>query len=410
MRPWIVPACLVLALTAAQAHADEKQQPPRITPDVLKASADSNAFALDLYAQLRTEKGNVFFSPYSISTALAMTYAGARGDTATEMAKVLHFSQPPAQLHPAVADLLRLHAGPSHGYQLSVANALWGQKNYGFLPDFLNLTRKHYGAGLFEVDFVRNAEGARQAINSWVEKQTQNRIKQLVPPEVLNPNTRLVLTNAIYFKGTWQRTFSKHATRKEPFHLTATEKVAAPLMNRLGFYRYHDGADFQALELPYKGDDLSLVVLLPRKVDGLADFEKGLTAPRLKKWLAALDAQEVLVTLPKFTFSQGFELSDVLRKLGMVAAFDRGRADFSGMCGSRKELFIAAVLHKAFVDVNEEGTEAAAATAVITEKKEAAKEPPPPPVFRADHPFVFLIRDRRTDGILFVGRVTDPRL
>lgn len=373
----------------------------------------NTAFALDLYQQLRRGEGNLFFSAYSISVALAMTYTGARGTTAEEMARVLHFDLfkgaggPASRLHPAFGELIsRINAlGQSGECRLSVANALWGQKGAGFLPGFLNLLRTHYGAGLREVDFVSAAEAARKAINAWVEGETQGRIQDLIPPGVLDALTRLVLVNAIYFKGTWASPFSREATREGPFTLPDGHKVTVPMMNRTGRYRYAESETLQVLELPYAGDDLSMVILLPRRADGLSDLEQELTPENLRGWLRRLRPRRVQVFLPRFTLTSGFRLDEALRTLGMTEAFTSGRADFSGMNGLR-DLYISAVLHKAFVEVNEEGTEAAAATAVVVARTAV---PSRPVVFRADHPFIFLIRERRSGSILFLGRLLDPK-
>jgi serpin B len=373
--------------------------------DKTAAARDNNAFAVDLYGKLRTGDGNLFFSPESISTALAMTYAGARTQTAEQMAKTLHFTLPQERLHPALGALMAdlNSGGKKRGYQLSVANALWGQKGHDFLPAFLTLLKDDYGAEMHEVDFLRDTEGARQTINSWVEKQTQDKIKDLIARDVLPPETQLVLTNAIYFKGDWNTQFKKDATRDAPFQVSAREKVNVPLMNQTGDFPYFEGESFQALEMPYVGKDLSMVVLLPKKADGLADLEKTLSTDKLADWLAKLHTDEVVVALPKFKLTSQFSLKDTLSAMGMVDAFTDS-ADFSGIDGN-KNLFISAVIHKAFVDVNEEGTEAAAATAVIAQPTAARINP----VFRADHPFLFLIRDKRSGSILFLGRVVNPK-
>jgi serpin B len=397
---------LVGLLAALCVTAGSRGQGTRPAGDIPAVVKGDSAFALNLYGQLRKEEGNLFFSPFGISTALAMTYAGARGDTADEMAKALDFTQSQDRLHPAFAALLAQinEGGKKRGYQLSVANALWGQKGFGFLPDFLNLTRDRYGAGLHEVDFVNATEAARKLINAWVEKETQDKIKDLLPPGILTTDTRLVLTNAIYFKGFWAEKFKKGFTREEPFKTSASAAVKAPLMYRTGDYLYLDGGDFQALELPYQGKDLSMVALLPKKVDGLAELEQKLTEANLKGWLSKLHKQEVQVALPQFKMTKKFSLNDALKALGMRRAFIPGGADFTGMSGSGKKLFISAVVHKAFVDVNEEGTEAAAATAVVFPGLSARITP----VFRADHPFVFLIRDNRSGSVLFMGRLSNP--
>jgi serpin B len=368
----------------------------------------NNAFAFDLYARLRTQGGNLFLSPYSISTALAMTYAGARGRTAAQMARTLHFPRDQARLHPGFAALIRQvnATGKPRTYELHVANALLGQKGFAFLPGFLKLTKDHYSTAFNPVDFASNTEEARRAINAWLEKQTKDKIKELFRRGVLTSLTRLVLANAIYFKGSWQSAFPKKNTAKGDFLLAAGRKVRVPLMRQEQKLNYHDGGTFQMLELPYKGRDLAMVVLLPRKTDGLAELEKSLTAERLAAGLARLKTHRVDVTLPSFKVTSEFFLKPTLAAMGMPDAFAHGGADFSGMNGKRN-LFIQAVVHKAFVDVNEEGTEAAAATGVGVG---LVRYTPPPPraVFRADHPFVYLIRDTKSGSILFLGRLAMP--
>jgi serpin B len=403
-------APVLLALLAASSLlslAAEPAAPLTVTGAVVKGNTQ---FGLELFGQLRQQEGNLFYSPYSISTALAMTYAGARGETAAEMAKTLHFALPQEQLHPAFGQIVKQinGDGSKRGYQLSTANALWGQKGYPFLPDFLSLTRTNYGAGLKEVDFANATEQARQTINAWVEKETQDKIKELLKVGILTPDTRLVLTNAIYFKGSWASQFKKDQTRPEPFFQSAQNKIQAPLMHQTHAYGYLDAGTFQILEMPYVGKELSMVVLLPKKLDGLADLEKSLTADRLDDWLKRLHTEDVIVTLPKFKTTGEFSLADALKSLGMKQAFDENTANFKGLNGGKEPLFISAVVHKAFVDVNEEGTEAAAATGVIIARPTAVIDPKPTPVFRADHPFVFLIRDRTSGSILFLGRLADP--
>ena len=377
---------------------------------------DNNAFALELYAKLNgAGKGNLFFSPYSISTALAMTYAGARGNTAAQMEKTLHFTLGQARL-PVVcgAFVQELNAaeknGRPRGFQLSTANRLFGQKGYAFLPNFLELTKTSYGAGLEELDFKANAEASRLAINKWVEEKTQEKIKDLVPPLGVTDATRLVLANAIYFKSAWAQPFDKRFTKDEAFHLSAANEAQAPLMNKTASFNYlEEENNFQALELPYKDGELSMLIFLPAKVDGLAELEKTFTAEKLKQWPGQLARQKVNVMLPKFKVTWGtVDLKSSLNALGIKDAFDANSADFSGMTNDPQGLYISAVFHKAFVDVNEEGTEAAAATAVAM-KPGAAFAPAPPKLFRADHPFLFLIRENTTGTLLFMGRVADPR-
>lgn len=368
----------------------------------------NSQFALDLYGQLAQEPGNLFFSPYSISSALAMTLGGASGETAKQMADVLHLTLPSNELHPAFGALnvRLLETKDDAGYQLNVANRLWGQQGYGFVPGYLALTRDAYGAEVQTVDFARATEEARGQINSWVEDQTKGKISNLIPPGVLDSLTRLVLTNAIHFKGDWATPFPESATRDAPFFLSGEDEVMVPLMNRRGSYRYGEGEDLKILELPYGKGNLSLVVLLPDTRNGLGALEAKFDAEQLDRWIAGLRRQEVAVALPRFSLNSQFTLNQALSKLGMSLPFQPGQADFSGMDGSR-ELYITAAIHKAFVDVNEEGTEAAAATGIVVGVRSAL--PSEPKVFRADHPFLFLIRDTRTGSILFLGRLANPQ-
>lgn len=370
-------------------------------------AADNNGFALDLYAQLRAKDGNLFFSPYSVSTALAMTYAGARGATAEEMRKVLHFRLEDAKLHEAFAAQIRELNGDAkgRGYALSVANALWGQQDYRFKEEFTALLEKNYGAGMNLVDFAGATEEARRTINAWVEKKTQDKIKELLKPGILTSYTRLVLTNAIYFKGDWAAKFDKKATAKAPFSLSDGKAVDVDMMYQRATFGYADDGKVQALSLPYKGKELSMLILLPRDTAGLKAMEEGLTAKTLGEWVARLREHEVCVWLPGFKMTCEFALNKVLSDMGMPSAFDPDAADFSGMSTQPGRLFISAVVHKAFVEVNEEGTEAAAATAVVM----SADSEPMEFQFRADRPFVFAIRHEKTGAILFMGRVANPR-
>ena len=360
-------------------------------------------FALALYQQLRTEEGNLFFSPYSISSALAMTYAGARGNTQVEMAQALHFLLDEEQLHPAFALLqARLHDIGRKGHvQMRVANALWPQQGYALLEEFLALTKQHYGVLVTAVDYG-DAETARGTINAWIEEKTENRIQAMIPRGLLDATVSLILVNAIYFKGNWASQFDQGLTSDAPFWVTPAEQVQVPMMSQTIEFRYREGDGLQVLELPYAGDDLSMVVLLPREIDGLAELEGRLTVENLGAWTTGLWPIEVQVFLPRFELSFPFRLDDALISMGMADAFEN--ADFSGMDGTQS-LYIGAVLHKAFVAVNEEGTEAAAATAALMK---AMGVPLPPPTFRADHPFVFLIRENSTGSILFLGRVVNP--
>lgn len=377
--------------------------------DKAAAVEGNNRFAFNLYSQVKQNDGNLFISPFSISTALAMTYAGAGGNTQTQMAKTLSFSLSQDHLHPAFLTLMQALQADAvkTGYELSIANALWGQKGQDFHKAFIDITRDFYTAGFKQVDFVKDTELTRQTINGWVEEKTKDKIKELIKPGILTGFTRMVLTNAIYFKGQWMSQFRKKSTRPEPFELMGGESVAVPMMNQSREFSYAENKTTQILEMPYKGANLSMVVLLPKGKKGIQDLEDSLNVDNLKDWLSVLREQEVVVFLPKFKMTSGFLLNEALKSLGMTDAFDAGLADFSGMTPNPAGLYISDVIHKAFVDVNEEGTEAAAATAVVMRVKAAFPESMV--VFRADHPFVFIIRDVRSGSILFIGRVMDPR-
>ena len=381
---------------------------PSAAADQPAVVSGNNAFAVALYGQLRAQPGNLFFSPESISTALAMTYAGASGDTAAEMAKTLHFTLPPERLHPAMGALLSDLNAQHNGYQLSVADALWAEKDFNFLDSFLKLTSSNYGAGFNPVDFKNAPDAARLTINQWVDNKTDNKITYLLQPGSVGPLTRMVLTNAIYFKADWERPFNIDATEDEDFHLSATQTVKAPMMNRTGEFNYFSGGSFQELEIPYKSGDLSMIIFLPSKIGGLPALEQSLTAANAQKWLTQLQpVPKVILSMPKFKMTQQFGLADTLSAMGMPQAFQEKLADFSGMTGKR-DLWISAVVHKAYIDVDELGTVAAGATAIEMVAMSRQTQEPPPVVFKADRPFLLLIRDNRSGSILFMGRVADP--
>jgi serpin B len=364
--------------------------------------ADSvNQTTFDLYKKVSgQEAGNVFFSPYSISSAMAMVYGGARGETAEQINATLHFGGQGAT-HPAFSYLRKNLNGIQEkgNVQLSVANSLWPQEGYRFLTDYLAMAKEFYGVEIEAVDYRNDTEAARLRINNWVEAKTMDRIKDLIAEGMLDRATRLVLANAIYFKGNWAAQFKKEATRPAPFRLLDGTSINVPTMMQTGEFKLAFSESFQALELPYEGNDLSMVVMLPTESNGLPALEKAVS-PEL---LAGLEfnEQEVFVQLPKFKLEWKLELSRILAAMGMPLAFS-DQADLSGMDGSRS-LSIGFVIHKAFVEVNEEGTEAAAATAV------GIRATSMPPMFEANRPFLFLIRENTTGAILFIGRVTDPR-
>lgn len=387
--------------------------PPRIyeaaeidvTDDVRNAALHSNQFAFDLYGRLRQADGNLFFSPSSVSTALAMTYAGAGGETKEQMARVLHLDANDERVHQGFGELARMLNSNGERYQLRMANRLWGLEGYPFRPEFLKVTREHYGAELAQVAFNKPDKAAR-TINDWIARQTEGKIGPLISPSAIGPLTRLVLTNALYFKAAWQDEFWKGATEEAPFHVAEDEEGKAPMMRQLEQFSYVETDDAQILELPYAGGDLSMVVLLPTQTDGLAKLEQTATAQRLDEWIAKFEPRRVEVFLPKFKITWQSSLVDPLKSLGMASAFSQDDADFSGMT-SFEDLKLYEVIHAALVDVDEEGTEAAAATVVMADAAELPGEDQPV-IFRADHPFVFLIRDRRTGAVLFLGRLVKP--
>ena len=377
---------------------------PRVWAFADELAKGNNAFAFDLFQHLGKQSGNIFVSPFSISTALAMTFAGSRTETAKEMGTVLHL--PKDKVHPLFKALLESLDGRDKPYQLHVANALWGRKGSEFLPGFLSGVEEFYHGKLQKMDFAGDTEGARQAINKWVEEKTEQKIKELLIPGILSPETKLVLTNAIYFKGTWLNTFEKDLTKDQDFFTASGTTQKVPLMEMTAQCLFLEEKDFQALELPYTGKDLSMVVLLPRTKDGLPALEATLSQPRWQEILTRLAPEtDVQIFLPRFKVTLAMFLGETLQALGMKLAF--GNADFSGIDGT-KSMSISEVIHKAFVEVNEEGTEAAAATAVEMSDSFQPEGPKPAPVFRADHPFFFVIRHKPTDSILFMGRLASP--
>ncbi|MBN2591300.1 MAG: serpin family protein [Sedimentisphaerales bacterium] len=373
----------------------------------------NNVFALNLYSQIKDlsevkqAEGNLFFSPYSISTALAMTYTGARGNTAREMADVLRLpSIELDKITSAFGDLQKhLQAEKeTSGYQLNVANALWGQKGYPFLSEFIGTNKKYFGSGLTELDFAKSEE-ARKIINTWVEEKTNDKIKDLIPAGAIDAMTRLVLTNAIYFKGDWSIKFKEENTKESDFHVTEQKTAKVQMMYQKESFEYAQLDNMQILQMPYKGDELSMLIILPKTIGDMDKIESDLNSSEiLQSNIKQMRKREVDVYLPKFKMTCGsIDITKILSQMGMKEAFSNN-ADFSGM-SERKDLFISNVLHKAFVEVNEEGTEAAAATAVVMKMLSI---PSPPSVFRADRPFIFMIRDNATQSILFIGRVVNP--
>jgi serpin B len=383
---------------------------PQASLDQIQALADAhNAFALDLYKQLAGEGENIFYSPYSIYMALLMTYAGAAGDTASQMESTLHLPYSQEEVH-AVMNALNLQLKANSivddkpAFTLNIVNQLWGQAGYAFLPEFLNTLSQNYNAGLKTVDFAADPEGARELINLWVEAQTNEKIRDLIPEGVLNELTRLVITNAVYFKAAWLSPFDPANTKNGSFTLLDGTQADVPMMHQSSSMRAYVSQDVQAVELPYEGGTYSMVALMPT-AGNLDTFEQSLTAESLQDILNQLERASVTLSMPKFKFDAAFALNDALEGMGMTDAFDPMKANFSRMDGTTS-LYISSALHKAFVDVNEKGTEAAAATAVAIGLTSA---PGQSYTITLDRPFLFLIRDNATGTLLFVGRMADPR-
>jgi len=423
MKKALISVLIVLLLVLPSIACDQQvgaelvmsDKPRETAPDVSEADLallieGNSAFAFELYQALREQEGNLFYSPHSISVALAMTYAGARGETAQQMADTLEFILEQERLHPGFnwldAELASRGEGAQgkddKGFRLNIVNAIWGQKDYGFLPAFLDVLAENYGAGLRILDFINETEKSRLIINDWVSDQTEGRIKDLIPQGAIDALTRLVLTNAIYFNAAWEDPFDEDVTADGPFYLFEGGQVIVPMMKQTESFGYTEGEGYQAVELQYDGNELSMVILLPEAGQFQA-FEEGLQAQKISAIISGLQSTGVTLTMPKFEFDSEFSLTDTLAKMGMLIAFS-GDADFSGMTGNRA-LFISDVVHKAFVSVDEAGTEAAAATAVIMPE---AGPPEPTVEVTIDHPFIFLIRDIETGAILFVGRVMNP--
>jgi len=374
---------------------------PMNTQDVTIVDAN-NQFCLELYARLAGSKENIFFSPYSIWTALAMTYEGARAQTAKQMQEVLHVPSDPTLRRQGIKDLLMTVNAPDAAYELNAANALWAQHDYTFLQEYTDIIAAFYMGRVTNLDFKTETEGSRKTINLWVAEQTRQKIKDLIPSGALNAMTRLVLTNAIYFKADWQQQFEKAQTTQQPFFVTLQDTVSVPMMSMMNArFPYTETPDAQVLELPYSGDSLSMFIILPH-ANELAALESVLDTALVRSWNNNLRIQKVDIFLPRFTLETKYTLNRILSDMGMQIAFSP-QADFSDMDG-KGNLFISTVIHQAFVQVDEQGTEAAAATGVIME----ATAVRPRIVFHANHPFIFMILDKRTHALLFLGRVVDP--
>jgi serpin B len=392
----------------AQSDLNRETKPNIGTSDLDDLYRGNQRFAFDLYHSISNSGENLFFSPYSISLALAMTYAGAQGVTEQEMADTLHFLLPQDSLHSSfnALDLDLASRGEAEedrqAFQLNIANAIWGQDGYQFLEEFLDVLALNYGAGLRLLDFIGDSEGSREIINDWVSDQTEERIKDLIPQGAIDAMTRLVLANAIYFKADWQVQFEESGTEDAPFTLLDGSQVSIPMMSQMDPYAYAEGPGYQAIELPYYGEEISMVVFLPGEGEFDA-FEQALSPEMLQGILGDLELTSLSLRMPKFEFESEFSLVKVLDELGMPSAFNE-EANFSAMDGTRN-LLISDVVHKAFVAVDESGTEAAAATAVIVAEMSIEITEVE---MHLDRPFIFGIRDNITGTLLFLGRVMDP--
>jgi len=382
---------LLLAVVSAFAGSEEA--------NVKTLAEGNNAFALALYKQLSSEKGNLFFSPYSISTALAMCYAGANGNTKIEMGKVAGFDKLDTEIHSAFSKLnsmLNLSVKKDK-CTLSSANAVWKQKGHPFLPEFISTFKKYYGNGFFEADFGGDPENTAKTINQWVENNTAGKIKEFISPDMIQ-NAYYLLANAVYFKGTWEKPFKPEYTKEAPFNLSDGTEVNVQMMDEFNKYWYYSNDEFQVVALLYQGKRLSMLIFLPKEKKNLSDIEKTLSADLIREAVKNLKYDWVKLWLPKFEIEFFNDFKEILISIGMEDAFSLN-ADFSGFDG-RKGIPLIAVLHKAVIGVDEKGTEAAAATAVPGGWENE---------FNANRPFMFIIRDNMTSSILFMGRIMDPR-
>ena len=410
------------AIGVSRSSMQRDAEPGASEADVAALVAGNNAFAFDLYralAALAGDEDNLFYSPHSISLALAMVFAGARGETESQMENTLRFELPQDRLHPAFNALdLSLSAEvpekDGEGFRLNVANSVWGQDGYEFLPGYLDILATSYGGEIRLVDFRQDPEGVRVLVNGWVADETEDRIRDLIPPGIITNLTRLVLANAIYFKAAWRSHFPEGATMDRPFHLLDGREREVPMMRQQEDLRYGTGDGYQAVELPYEGGKVAMAILVPDS-GRFGDFQESLSGRSVQGIVGSMGYELVNLTLPKFEMDSAFSLSNTLKAMGMGDAFAAEAANFSGMdgrfCPDKGDgcLLITDVLHKAFVSVDEEGTEAAAATAVVMSVPTSAQVEPPDPIeLIIDRPFIFLIRDTVSNSILFTGRVVDP--
>lgn len=405
-------ACLLLAATvSAGAGATTKVKPAPSGEVVAKLAQSSNALGFDLYQRLRQKPGNLVISPASVTTALTLAWGGAQGETAAQMRKVLHLEGPAGEVMDTWGWLSRVLQSPSRPIVFRIANQLFAEKTYKLVPAYGSRTKAAFGAPVELLDFKTAPEPARVHINQWIESRTEHRIKDLVPPHGVGPDTRLVLVNAIYFLGDWYVPFEREATRPAPFFLTASQKKTVPTMNQTRELRVAQKDGVTAVELPYQGPEMSMLLLVPDAVGGLAAVESTLNSKRLDTLLSALKEERISLSLPKFEVnpSESLALGEDLKALGMTNAFDRKVANFNGIANPpnrNDRLSLGEVFHKGFVRVDEKGTEAAAASmgGLVT----GAGPPPSPRPVKVNRPFLFLIRDNTSGLIVFLGRVSDP--
>lgn len=397
-------------------HADvDRITDPQIDPADLTDQVYGNQdFAFVIYQAIRSQEENLFYSPHSISLAMAMIYAGARGNTEAQIADALRFVLVPDRLHPIFNELdlelsdLNL---TDDGFQLSIANSIWGQDGYAMEIEFLEILATQYGAGIKTIDFENNPEGSRLVINAWIDNQTDSRILDLMPELSIDANTNLILADAVYFKASWFQAFNPVLTEEAFFHLADGTAISVQMMSTvLSSTGHADEDDYQALEIPYGKDgsygSLSMVVVVPDQ-GALDTVEQKLDGDMVRAIIDSLGSKEVTLTMPTFEFDSELSLKHVFRKLGMTDAFDVSLADFSGISKTAPPLFIGNIFHKTFIKVDEAGTEAAASTGVIM--RPPSDSVPTPVVLTLNRPFVFLIYDRSMETILFIGRVLDPR-
>lgn len=362
----------------------------------------ANQFAVDLYRAMTVPKKNLFFSPFSVSSTLAMTSLGAWGKTLQEMHRTLHLSMTSERIHSGFATLIEQldSRAAQGGYTLSIANGIWFAKKQPVKEEFLEAADKQYRARAEQLDFAKNPDGARSAINAWIARKTSGKIAEAIPNGGANAGTSLVLANALYFMGNWEYPFDEKKTASEKFFIDKKKSVTVPMMNRRAPCRYAESADALVASLPYKKGELSLVIILPKKAEGFERFERGLSAAQIEQWMKKASAREMMITIPKFTMTGAVRLNDILSKMGMPSAFGP-KADFSAMASG---LFISNVFHKASIEVNEKGTEAAASTIATMTKNGGSRT-----YFRANRPFIYLIRDMKSGAILFMGRMMNPK-